>query len=677
MCRFAIQFLVAASIWTGAYAETFYVSPNGNDANSGAEDAPFATVQGARDSVRASLQRPNRAPGSIEVIIQPGRYFVGETWSLTAPDSGSVESQIAYRADAPGVALVGGRQLPSDAFVPLTDAATLTRLVPEARDAIRIFNLRDAGITELGAFPNRFENAPPLPELFFNGERMTLARWPNDDWATIASIVESGPAPWRNHASDKLGVFEYSGDRPERWGSAPEVWLHGYWCFDWSAETIKVGAIDVDNHRITLSEQHHYGLGSGNPAPRRYYATNLLEELDQPGEYFIDRAGGQLFFWPPGDMSGADIVLSTLTGPVIALDSVSHIRLEGLTVETCVGTGIDVKGGEGVAIQSCTVRNTGQDGIVITGGAHHTVAGCDIHDTGTAGLRVSGGDRKTLTPCNHVVDDNHIWRISRRQRTHAYNIHMDGVGIQVTHNLLHDAPHQAIGLGGNDHLIEFNEIHHSGMETDDSGAFYMGRNPSMRGTIIRHNYWHHIGSALTHGSCAIYFDDGSGGQTVIGNVFYKAAGGNFGAVFVHGGHDNDVINNIFVDCKRAIGAAPWDDDRWWDYVAAPLWQQVLLQDVDITQPPYTTKYPDLVGFMERNDRARLNRAARNLVVQCDDFINGNWDEHDNYVTADDPGFVGMAHQNFALRENAEVYSSLPAFEPIPFAEMGLRTARNR
>ncbi|MCL4693199.1 MAG: hypothetical protein KJ060_11900, partial [Candidatus Hydrogenedentes bacterium] len=138
------------------------------------------------------------------MIIQPGRYFVGETWSLTAPDSGSVESQIAYRADAPGVALVGGRQLPSDAFVPLTDAAILTRLVPEARDAIRIFNLRDAGITELGAFPNRFENAPPLPELFFNGERMTLARWPNDDWATIASIVESGPAPWRNHASDKL-----------------------------------------------------------------------------------------------------------------------------------------------------------------------------------------------------------------------------------------------------------------------------------------------------------------------------------------------------------------------------------------------------------------------------------------------------------------------------------------
>lgn len=675
MKSFVILFLVAAGVCTGAFAETFYVSPTGSDANSGAEDSPLATLQAVRDSVRARLQGPNRSPGPIEVIVQPGRYYLSETWSLTAPDSGSLESRITFRASAPGVTLVGGRQLATDAFVPLTDLATRDRLAPEARDAVRMFGLHEAGITDLGVFPNRFENAPPLPELFFNGVRMTLARWPNDDWATITSIVESGPAPWRNHPSDKLGVFEYSGERPERWVSAPEVWLHGYWCFDWSAETIKVGAIDTENHQITLSEQHHYGLGSGNPAPRRYYATNLLEELDQPGEYFIDRASGKLYFWPPGDLSGADIVLSMLNSPVVALNEVSHVQLEGLTVETCVGTGIEVKGGEDVTIQSCTVRNTGQDGIVINGGTRHAVVGCDIHDTGTAGLRVSGGDRKTLTPCDHVVDDNHIWRISRRQRTHAYNIHMDGVGIRVTHNLLHDAPHQAIGLGGNDHLIEFNEIHHSGMETDDCGAFYMGRNPSMRGTIIRHNYWHHIGSALTHGSCAIYFDDGSGGQTVTGNVFYQAAGGSFGAVFVHGGHDNDVSNNVFVDCKRAIGAAPWDDDRWWDYVAAPLWQQVLLVDVDITKPPYTTKYPQLEGFMERNDRPRLNKAARNVVVHCGDFINGNWENVDNLVVDEDPGFVDMANQNFALREDSSIFAKVPDFDPIPFEQIGLRTRR--
>jgi hypothetical protein len=71
------------------------------------------------------------------------------------------------------------------------------------------------------------------------------------------------------------------------------------------------------------------------------------------------------------------------------------------------------------------------------------------------------------------------------------------------------------------------------METDDCGSFYMGRNPSERGSMLRYNFWHHIGSTRAHGSCAVYFDDGAGGQTVFGNVFYRAAGGSFGAVFSH------------------------------------------------------------------------------------------------------------------------------------------------
>jgi hypothetical protein len=670
MKTIAVFLTLVATACATAYSTTFYIAPEGDDANPGTQDSPFATFDGARDTIRALRQQPDWTPQPITVLVEPGRYYLSNSWRLTAEDGGSADALVEYKAAAPEVALVGGRDLASGAFQPVTDVATLERLVPEAGSHVRVVDLHASSITDIGTFPDNFENAPPLPELFFNGERMTLARWPSDDWATIAAIVESGPAPWRNHQSDKPGVFAYEGDRPSRWATAPAVWLHGYWCFDWSAETIKVGAIDVENRQITLGTKHHYGLGSGNPAPRRYYATNLLEELDQPGEYFIDRDTGHLYFWPPGELEGAQIVLSTLPDPVITLEDVSHVRLHGLTVETGIGTGIDVKGGEGVVIQSCTIRNTGLDGVIVADGANHIIAGCDIHDTGTAGLRVSGGNRQTLTPCGHTVENNHIWRISRRQRTHAYNIHMDGVGIRVVHNLLHDAPHQAIGLGGNDHVIELNEIHHSGMETDDCGAFYMGRNPSMRGTVIRHNYWHHIGSTLTHGSCAIYFDDGSGGQTVTGNVFYQAAGGGFGAVFIHGGHDNAVTNNIFIECKRAIGAAPWDDDRWWEYVAAPLWQQVLLKDVDITKPPYTTKYPQLEGFMERNDRPRLNLATQNVVVQCDEFINGNWDDHDNFITDEDPGFVNMAEGNFALKSDAIVFEHLPDFEPIPFAQIG-------
>ncbi len=671
MKSLTLVLVVSLLVPVTAFCSTLYIAPQGDDANAGTADAPFATLNGAQNAVRQLRQTLDWKPQPVDVVLQSGRYHLSETWNLTAEDGGSAESPVTYKGAADGVCLVGGRDLPSQGFQRIDEHSVLDRLEPAARDNVLVMNLGAENITDLGTFPDNFENAPPLPELFFNGDRMNLARWPNEGWATIAKVIESGPAPWRNYASDKPGVFEYEGDRPSRWRSAPAVWLHGYWCFDWSAETIKVAAIDTEHHQITLAKQHHYGIGSGNPAARRYYALNLLEELDQPGEYYIDRDKGLLYFWPPAPLTDAQIVLSTLATPVVSLQDASHVTLANLTVEICVGNGIEVTGGEGVTIKSCTVRNTGLSGIIVKDGTNHTITGCDIHDTGTGGVHVSGGDRKTLTPCGHVVENNHIWRISRRQRTHAYNVHMNGVGIRLAHNLIHDAPHQAIGLGGNDHIIEFNEIHHSGMETDDCGAFYMGRNPSERGTIIRNNYWHDIGSKLTHGSCAIYFDDGSGGQIVTGNVFYNAAGGNFGAVFIHGGHDNTVTNNIFIDCKRAIGAVPWDDKRWWDYVAAPLWQERLLKEVDITKPPYTTKYPDLVGFMEPNDRPRLNLATLNVAVQCGNFIKGNWDEHDNFVTDQDPGFVDMAAGNFALKTDSVVYKKLPDFKPIPFDEIGL------
>jgi hypothetical protein len=414
-----------------------------------------------------------------------------------------------------------------------------------------------------------------------------------------------------------------------------------------------------------------YGVGSGNPAPRRYRAINLLEELDKPGEYYLDPANGVLYFWPPGPLANNRTVLSTLAEPVLRLKDVSYLTLRGLTVETFMGNGILLEGGQYDCIAGCTVRYAGQHGIIVEGGQHHTVAACDIYDTGAAGLQISGGDRKTLTSSGHAAINNHIYRVSRRMRTHAYHVHIGGVGVKLAHNLLHDGPHQAIGLAGNDHVIEYNEIHHTGMETDDCGAFYMGRNPSERGTVLRYNFWHHIGSTMAHGSCAIYFDDGSGGQTVLGNVFYQACGGKFGAVFSHGGHDNTVVNNVFVECTRPIAASPWGATSWKAWLDGELWQKRLLKEVDITRPPYMDRYPELKGFMDSANMPRMNHAFRNVAVRCGPFATGNWEEKDNLITDADPGFVEAAAMNFQFRDDADVFRKIPGFEKIPFAEIGL------
>ena len=670
------KYLPLAFLLAGVFAASaaeFHVALNGKDSNRGTRSSPFASLERARAAVRSLKQSSGLPADGVTIWIQGGEYPLASTFELGPDDGGETNRPVVYRAvEGKEVRLVGGRTLTAQAFQPVRASDVLQRLDTAARPHVRRADLRSLGITNYGTFPDQFSGAAILPELFFNDQRMTLARWPNDGWAEIDKVVESGPAPWRKHASDKLGAFEYEGDRPARWLRAPAVWLQGYWCFDWSSETIRVQNIGTNEHRITLAKQHHYGLGSGNSGKRRFFAVNLIEELDQPGEYFIDRDSGELFFWPPSSLRGARVVLSTLTQPVIALRNASHVTLRGLTVEACAGNGIEIKGGQHDSLVACRIRNTGMDGVVVAGGTQHRVVACDIFDTGTAGLKIGGGDRKNLTPSGHEAVNNHIHDVSRRQRTHAYHVHLDGVGVRLVHNLLNDGPHQAIGLAGNDHVIEFNEIHHTGMETDDCGSFYMGRNPSERGSMLRFNFWHHIGSTRSHGSCAVYFDDGAGGQTVFGNIFYRAAGGSFGAVFSHGGHDNTVRNCIFIECPLALGSAPWNDNGWKEYLTGELWQEKLLKDVDITKPPYRERYPELKGFMEFSGEPRRNHASANLIVNCRAVQTGNWDVTDGFVTDIDPGFVNAAKLDFRLRSDSAAFLKIPGFEKIPFAQIGLQ-----
>ena len=654
------------------HAAEFHVAGNGKDSNRGSWFAPFASLERARAAVRSLKQSRGLPPDGVTVWIHGGDYALASTFELGPEDGGETNRPVVYRAVAGNeVRLVGGRTLPANAFQSVTAQEVIQRLDAAGRPQVLRANLRALGITNYGTFPDQFSGAALVPELFFNDQRMTLARWPNGDWAEFSKVIESGPAPWRNHASDKLGAFAYDGDRPARWVSAPAVWLQGYWCFDWSSETIRVGNIDTNEHRIALAKQHHYGIGSGNRGPRRFFAVNLLEELDQPGEYFIDRESGELFFWPPAPLRDARVVLSTLTQPVIALRNASCLTLRGLTIETCAGNGIEIHGGRNDSVLACRVRNTGMDGVVVAGGTQHRVVACDIFDTGMSGLKIGGGDRKTLTPSGHEAVNNHIHDVSRRQRTHAYHVHLDGVGVRLAHNLLHDGPHQAIGLAGNDHLIEYNEIHHTGMETDDCGSFYMGRNPSERGSVLRYNFWHHIGSTRSHGSCAVYFDDGAGGQTVFGNVFYRAAGGSFGAVFSHGGHENFVRNCIFIECPLALGSAPWKDNLWKEWLTGSLWQEKLLKDVDITKPPYIKSYPELKGFMDFSGGVRRNHATANLIVNCRAVQTGNWEVSDSFVTETDPGFVNAAKLDFRLRRDSAVFGKMAGFGEIPFERIGL------
>ncbi len=670
-------------------AADYYVATDGREAWSGTlaapnpeqTDGPFATLERARDEIRKRQAAGGLPATGITVAVRGGVYARTQTFELGAQDSGREAAPVVYRA-YPGetVHLSGGVDLPAAAFSVVTDAAVLSRLDATVRGKVLQAGLRALGISALGQLPVRFFSAPALPELFYGDTPMTLARWPDQGWTTVAKIVSPGASPESDPTATEGGVFEYAGDRPQRWNVAAGVWLLGYWCFDWYPEAILVQAIDLEKRQIALAAPALYTVKQGNPSPRRFCALNLLEELDQPGEYYIDRDAGRLYFLPPGPLAGKRVVLSTLNAPLMALRDASNVVIRGFVIEAGLSHGVVVEAGSSNRIQACEIRNVRALGVNVAGGTRHRVEACDIHDTGTGGVTLAGGDRKTLTPAGHEALNNHIWRFSRHQLTYASAVSLQGVGNRAAHNLLHDAPHMAAGVSGNDHIFEYNVIHHVCTETDDSGAFYTGRNPSCRGNIVRYNFWHNIGSPMGHGNAAVYFDDGDGGYTVLGNVFFRCGDpgrGSFGTVFSHGGHDNLSENNIFVECKRAMGSAPWNDKRWKEAIDGGVgcfWKERLLQEVDITQPPYTTRYPQLVGFMDpQPGQVRINRALRNLLVMCAEVSGGNWQllPDENLVTDRDPGFVNAAKGDFGLRPDAEVFTRLPGFQPVPFAKMGL------
>src|SRR5690606_25609110 len=143
------------------------------------------------------------------------------------------------------------------------------------------------------------------------------------------------------------------------------------------------------------------------------------------------------------------------------------------------------------------------------------------------------GDRRTLSPANHLVDNCRIHDYARWSRTYQPGIRLEGVGSKVSNNLIYNAPHQAIALAGNDHRIEFNEIHHVCQESNDAGAIYAWNDWAGRGNVISGNYLHNISGQSGKGAHGVYLDDAFSSAVISGNVFKSVAG----AMLLGGGRD--------------------------------------------------------------------------------------------------------------------------------------------
>lgn len=535
---------------------------------------------------------------SYNIVLGSGTYQIASTLTLTLdPTWGGTPITISGPAD--GSAVITGSRVVTG-FQAVTDSGALSRLPSSARGSVVVASLAQNGVTDLGVF-NRHGygiSVTPAPlEVFFRDQPMTIARWPNNGFATIASLP-GGPTGLS---------FTVNGGNPSAWAKEPNLHAFGYWSRDWADTTLAVQSVDGSGAITLQSPAPTYGLAVG----QRVFIENALSELDSPGEYYVDQNAGLLYFWPPATMTSGDVRVSVANSLLVA-NNATYLTVQNLTLDIGRGDGIQFNGGGKNVVDHVSILNMGNRGGVSSSGSsgfqYVTVA-----NTGEGGLTIYSGNRTTLAAGSSFVLNSTIHDYARRSRAYRPAISVSGAGDTITGNTIYNGPHAGIIFGGNNHEIGNNEIYNVVTETSDSGAIYAGRDWTMRGTVIENNFLHDIGtSAQPTATMGVYLDDEYCQTIVRRNVFSKVNQ----AVFIGGGRDNTVSDNLFVNSTPAISV----DSRGMSWQKPDVTDpngvfQTALRAVPWNQAPYATAYPMLPSILTNMPGVPINNVlTRNIVI---------------------------------------------------------------
>lgn len=687
-----------------AEPQHYFVASNGDDAwsgllatpNAAKTDGPWATLTHARDQIR---QQKAAAPAGLVVQIRSGMYCLEQTFQLTPDDSGTATAPIVYEA-YPGETpvLVGGRLV--GGFQP-------------HEGQIFKADLKGQGLADA-----RFR------QLFWNGQRQHLARYPNFDpqdpyaggWAYADGQEVSMHATIAGE--DKHSLTIKPADR-RAWGQIEEAELFVFPRYNWWNDILPLRTFDANSGQVTTRGDASYFIRPGD----RYYLQNLREELDAPGEWYLDRQAQILYFWPPGEIAHAQVYIPTLE-TIVEFQGVSHVTLRGLTLECCEGTAVQIRDSSQCQIAGCTIRNvggrcsSGDAAVQVRGGDHVGVVGCDIYEVGSHGIQLSGGDRKTLTPAGHYADNNYLHHTGVFYKQ-GVGVALNGVGNRASHNLIHDCPRFGLLYGGNDQLLEFNHVRHVNLETADTGVAYSGGRDwlSPRGTVIRYNYFHDSfgfgkekeGSPwiTPHYAWGIYLDDNSAEVTIYGNIVVRALRG---LVHFHCARDTTVENNIFIDgMLQQIEMNGWADysdfldqmsPAYEEYVHLPAWQKyaglqsggppkdaVPMAGNRIRRNIFYYREPSAQLYTYRRLRLDHFECDENLVYHFGEPVRVSlgkkpedwtqWQQRgmDQHSLVADPLFVDAEQDDYRLRPESPAFRL--GFEPIPVEKIGPYASADR
>ncbi|MBQ7983885.1 MAG: hypothetical protein IJ302_09950, partial [Clostridia bacterium] len=327
---------------------TIYVDGSAASDGDGTEAAPYRTVTAANEHIlelRASDALPE---GGIRVLVQPGKYYIPEGLNFGTDGYGSEECPIVWEStEAQGAMLYAGAVIDTAAGTALNDDEKARIIDKDAAEKIVKIDLAAQGYTidnwgviypwGRSAKPDLYpiEN-PQTAEFFCNSERMTLARYPNSEYLITGARAKApdgleGPTFLVHDDNEKSKEVV---SHLEQYQTFDDVWVYGYFMHMWSDAGIPVVGTSTNFKKLTVAHEPHYGIGNEH---KKYYFFNVFEEIDMPGEYYVDRDAGMLYYYPPQDAASAEIVMTDSAATLVSGGNVSYVTLRGFDLSYTKG----------------------------------------------------------------------------------------------------------------------------------------------------------------------------------------------------------------------------------------------------------------------------------------------------------------------------------------------------